>query len=69
MVVVFGSGSGSCLVHFLCSNPFITGIDYYTHRDVFESRRVYFLSGFCIGLVLFIGLWDIVHAAFLQFLL
>jgi len=33
---------------------------------VFESLRVYFIYGFCIGIILFIVLWDIVHAAFLQ---
>jgi len=43
MVVVFGSGLGSCLVHFLCSNVFISGIDYYTRREVFGSLKVYFI--------------------------
>jgi len=68
MVVAFGLGSGSCFVCFLCSNLFISGIDYYTRREVFESLRVYFLYGFCIGCILFIVLWDIAHAAFLQLL-
>ena len=43
MVVAFGLGSGSCLVRFLCSNLFISGIDYYTRREVFGLLRVYFL--------------------------
>jgi len=43
MVVVFGLGSGSCLVRFLCSNLFISHIDYYTSRKVFGSLRVYFI--------------------------
>jgi len=49
MVVVFGSGSGSCLVRFLCSNLFISGIDYWTHHKVSGSLRVRFMYGFCIG--------------------
>ena len=40
MVIEFGLGSGSCLVHFLCSNLFILGIDYYMRRKVFRSLRV-----------------------------
>jgi len=64
MVVAFGIGSGSCLVCFLCSTLFISGIDYYMHRKLFESLRVYFLHGFCIGFILFIVLWNIEHAAF-----
>jgi len=68
MVVAFGSGSGSCLVHFLCSNQFISGIDYYTHGEVFESHMVYSRYGFCIDFILCIVLWDIPHAAFLQLL-
>jgi len=56
MVVAFGLWSGSCLVRFLCSNLFISGIDYYTCHEVFESLRVYFLYGFCIGFILFIVL-------------
>jgi len=39
----FGLESGSCLVSFLCSNLFISGIDYYTHCEVFDLLRVYFL--------------------------
>ena len=35
MVVVFGLGSGSCLVRFLCSTIVISGIDCYTCRKVF----------------------------------
>jgi len=68
MDAAFGSGSGSCLDRFLCSNLFISGIDYYTCREVFGLARVYFMYGFCIGCILFIVLWDIVHAAFLQLL-
>jgi len=36
------------------------------HCEVFESLRVCFIYGFCIDLILFIVLWDIVHAALLQ---
>jgi len=73
MVVVFGLGSGSCLVRFICSNIFISGIDYYTCRKVFGSLKVYFICGFCTGFIfigfsLFIVGWDIGHAAFLQLL-
>jgi hypothetical protein len=73
MVVVFGLGSGSCLVRFLCSNLFISGIDDYTRREVFGSLKDYFIYGFCTGFIfigfsLFIGLWDIGHAACLQLL-
>jgi len=35
MVVAIRSGSGSGLVGFLCSNLFISGIDYYTLHEVF----------------------------------
>jgi len=73
MIVVFRYGWGSCLVHFLCSNLFISGIDFYICRKVFESLKVYFIYGFCIGFmfigfILFIVLWDIMDAAFLQLL-
>jgi len=50
MVVVFGLGSGSCLVWFLCSNQFISGIDYYTRREVFGLLRVYVFLGFVLVL-------------------
>ena len=43
MGVAFGLVSGSCLVDFCCSNKFISGIDYYTRRDVFGSLMVCFL--------------------------
>jgi hypothetical protein len=73
MVVGFRLGSGSCLVHFHCSNLFISGIDCYTGREVFGSLKVYFIHGFCTGFIcigfnLFIVLWDIAHAALLQLL-
>jgi hypothetical protein len=66
MVVVFGVGSGLCLVGFLCYNLFVSGIGYYMRCKVFELLRGYFIYGFCIGSILFIVLWDMVHAAFLQ---
>jgi len=71
MVVAFGLGSGSCLVHFLCSNLFISHIDYYTRSEVFGSLKVYFIYAFCTGFIiigfsLFIVLWHIGQAAFLQ---
>ena len=68
MAVAFGIGSGSCLVRILCSVRFISGIDYYTRREVFESLRVHFINVFCIGFIIFIVFWDITHAAFLQLL-
>ena len=43
MVVAIGSGLGSCLVHCLCSNLFIWGIDYHTRCEVFGSLRVYLI--------------------------
>ena len=64
--VAFRSGTGSCLVCFLCFNLFISGIDYYTRREVSESLRVCFISVFCTGLILFIVLGNITHATFLQ---
>jgi hypothetical protein len=73
MVVAFRLGSGRCLVRFLCSNLFISGIYYYTCREVFGSLKVYFIYGFgtgfiFIGFSLFMVLWDIAQAAFLQLL-
>jgi len=68
MVIAFGLGSGSCLVRVLCSKIFISGIYYYMRREVFESLRVYFVYGFCIGFILLIVLWDIAHEVFLQLL-
>ena len=65
---MFGLGAGSSLVWFLYSNLVISGIDYYTHHEVFGLLRVYFIYGFCIGFILFIELWDIAHVAFLQLL-
>jgi hypothetical protein len=70
MVVAFRLGSGSCLVRFLLSNPFIPGIYYFTRHDVFGSLKVYFIYGIFtsyifIGFSLFIVVWDITHAAFL----
>jgi len=50
MVITFGSGSGSCLVRFLCSNVFVTGIDYYTRHEVFGSLKVYFIYRFVLVL-------------------
>jgi len=73
MVVEFRLGLGSCLVHFLCSTQFMSGINYYMPREVFGSLKVYFICGFCTGFIfigfsLFIVLWDISHAVFLQLL-
>ena len=61
------------LVRFPCSILFIPGIYYYTHRKDFGSLKVYFIYGFCTGFIfigfsLFIVLWDIALAAFLQLL-
>ena len=68
MVVVYRLGLDSCIVWFLCSNLLISDIEYYTRREVFESLRVYFVNGFCIGLIVFIVLWDITHGVSLQLL-
>jgi hypothetical protein len=68
IVIVFGLGSCSCLVRFLYSNLLISDIDHYTQWDVFGLLRVYLIHLFCIGLLSFIVLWDIAHAAFLQLL-
>jgi len=54
MVVAFRLGLGSCLVRFLCSNVFISDIDYYTHHEVFGSLKVYFIYRFCIGFILLV---------------
>ena len=54
MGVAFGLGSGSCVVCFFCSNLFISGIDYDTHREVFGSLKVYFIYRFCIGFILLV---------------
>jgi len=55
MVVAFGLGSGSCLVRFLCSDLFLSGIDYYTRREVFGSLKVYFIYRFYIGFILLVS--------------
>jgi hypothetical protein len=73
MVVVFGLGLGCCLVCLLCSNLFISGIEYCTRHEVFGSLKVYSIYGFCtsficIDISLFIELWGIGHAACLQLL-
>jgi len=68
MVGAFVVWLGSCLVRFLCCNQFISGIENYMCHEVFVSLRVSFIYGFCIGFILFIALWNIVHAGFLQLL-
>jgi len=54
MVVAFRSGSGCCLVHFVCCNLFISSIDDYTCREVFGSLNVYFIFRFCIGFIVLV---------------
>jgi hypothetical protein len=54
MVVSYVVGSGSCHIHFHRSNLFVSGIEYYTHHEVFGSLRVYFIYRFCIGFTVFI---------------
>jgi hypothetical protein len=66
MIVVFGFSSGSILARFLCSSVLISGIDYYTCREVFGLLRVSFIYELCVVLIVFIVLWDIAHAVFLQ---
>jgi hypothetical protein len=73
MVIAFRLGSGSCLVRFVLANLFISGIYYYTRREAFGSLKVYFIFGICTGFIftgfsVFIVLWDIALAAFLQLL-
>jgi hypothetical protein len=68
MIVALGLESGSCLVHLLCSNLYITGIDYYTRREVCGLHILHFVHRFCIGFMVFIALWDIAHGALLQLL-
>jgi len=68
MVVTFGLWSDSCLVRFLCSNVSMWVINYSKCREGFGLHRVFFIYGFCIGCILFILLWGIAHAAFLQLL-
>ena len=54
MVVTLGLGSGSCLVHFLFSILFSSGIDYYMAHEVFGLLRVYVIYWFGIGFIYFI---------------
>jgi hypothetical protein len=51
MIDAFGLGLGSCLVHFLCSNLFFSGIDYYTRHEVVRSLKVYLIDRFCIAFI------------------
>jgi len=48
MVVVFGLGLGSSIVRFICCNLFISGIDYYMRRKVFELLRVHFFHSIMV---------------------
>jgi hypothetical protein len=73
IVVVFRFGLGSYLACFLCSNVFISGIDYYTRYEVFGSFMVHCIYGLCTGFIFigfssFIVLWDIGNAAMSQLL-
>jgi hypothetical protein len=58
MFVAFGLGSGSCLVCFLCSNLFISGIDHYMRHEVFGSLKIYFIYRFCIGFIVLVLLYS-----------
>jgi hypothetical protein len=69
MVVAFREGSGSCLVHLLCSILLISCIDHYTYSKVFGLLRVNFDYVFCIGWSVFTVLQDSAHASFWQHLL
>jgi hypothetical protein len=53
VVVAFELGTGSCLVHFLCSNIFISCIDYYMRREVLDRSRFILFIGFVLVLVYF----------------
>jgi len=66
MGVVCGFGSGPCPVHFPCSSLSISCIDYSTCPKDFGSLSVYFIYGIHIGSILFIVIWDIMHAVFVQ---
>jgi hypothetical protein len=50
----FGLVSGSCLVHFLCSDQCILCIDYDTCREIFGLLRVYFISAFYFGFIILV---------------
>jgi hypothetical protein len=54
MAVAFRLGWGSCIVRFLCTDLFISGIYYYTSHEGFGSLKVYLIYGFCTGFI-FIG--------------
>jgi hypothetical protein len=50
MVVMLGLRSGSGLVRFLCSNLFISGIDYYMRSEVFGLLSIFIFLGFVLDL-------------------
>jgi len=56
------------VVHFLWSNLFISGIEYYALRKIHQSLSVYAVHGFYNGFIQFIVLWDIAHTVFSQLL-
>jgi len=58
MVVAFRLESGSCIVRFLRSNLFISGIDYHMCREVFGSLKVYFIHRCCIGFILLVLIYS-----------
>jgi len=68
MVFIFRLGSGSCLVCLICCTQFMSGIDFYTHREVFGSFGVDLCYWFCIHSISFLVLRDITHAPLLQLL-
>jgi len=59
---------GCILVRFCCWNLFISDIDDCIGRKVFGFLTVDFVYRFCIGFIVFIVLWNIAHAVFLQLL-
>jgi len=65
MVAASGLGSGSSFVHFLSTDQFISGIDYFMRRKVCRLLKVHFICVLSIGFILFIVLWDIAHVSFL----
>jgi hypothetical protein len=68
MIAAFVLTSGSCIVPFLCSSVFISGLQYYTSGKVFGSLTAFFIYQLCIEFIIVIVLWDIAHAVFVQLL-
>ena len=51
---MFRLQSGFCLVHCGSSNRVISGIEYYTDREVFGLLKVSIIYRFCVSIICFI---------------